>query len=135
MVIFNLTLQLAVTELTNVSSLTKTLISNSNDLRTGSALRDFANLFDDAIRQLSRSVESMRGESVLTVEKVGDLKTWISAAMMDQETCVDGLEEMGSTVVDEVKMKVQRSSVCMSNSLAILGHMDEVLEKFGMHLH
>ncbi|KAF5807193.1 putative pectinesterase [Helianthus annuus] len=134
-VIFNLTLQLAVTELTNVSSLPKTLISNSNDLRTGSALRDCANLFDDAVSQLSRSVESMRGESVLTVEKVGDLKTWISAAMTDQETCVDGLEEMGSTAVDEVKMKVQRSSVCMSNSLAILGHMDEILEKFGMHLH
>ncbi|KAJ0751163.1 putative pectinesterase [Helianthus annuus] len=133
--IFNLTLQLAVTELTNVSSLPKTLISKSNDLRTGSALRDCANLFDDAVSQLSRSVESMRGESVLTVEKVGDLKTWISAAMTDQETCVDGLEEMGSTAVDEVKMKVQRSSVCMSNSLAILGHMDEILEKFGMHLH
>ncbi|MFS7939761.1 putative pectinesterase [Helianthus anomalus] len=134
-VIFNLTLQLAVTELTNVSSLPKTLISNSNDLRTGSALRDCANLFDDAVSQLSRSVESMRGESVLTVEKVGDLKTWISAAMTDQETCVDGLEEMGSTAVDEVKMKVQRSRVCMSNSLAILSHMEEILEKFGMHLH
>ncbi|MFS8028133.1 putative pectinesterase [Helianthus anomalus] len=94
MVIFNLTLQLAVTELTNVSSLPKTLISNSNDLRTGSTLGDCVNLFDDAVSQLSRSVESMRGESVLTVEKVGDLKTWISAAMRDQETW-DGIDGCG----------------------------------------
>ncbi|KAI3820813.1 hypothetical protein L1987_08361 [Smallanthus sonchifolius] len=135
--IFNLTLRLAVNELANISSLPKTLISKSNDLRTGSALRDCATLFDDALSQLSQSVDAMRGggEVVLTEGKVEDLKTWISAAMTDQETCVDGLEEMGSTAVDEVKMRVQRSSEYMSNSLAILSNMDSILDKFGLHLH
>ncbi|KAI3686489.1 hypothetical protein L1987_80167 [Smallanthus sonchifolius] len=138
--IFNLTLRLAVNELANISSLPKTLISKSNDLRTGSALRDCATLFDDALSQLSESVEAMHGgggggEVVLTEGKVEDLKTWISAAMTDQETCVDGLEEMGSTAVDEVKMRVQRSKEYMSNSLAILSNMDSILEKFGLHLH
>lgn len=51
------------------------------------------------------------------------------------QTCVDGLEEMGSTAVDEVKMRVQRSKEYMSNSLAILSNMDSILEKFGLHLH
>ncbi|KAI3717770.1 hypothetical protein L1987_69590 [Smallanthus sonchifolius] len=138
--IFNLTLRLAASEVANVSSLPKTLISKSSDLRTGSALRDCVSLFDDALSQLSWSVELMRvgpgdGEKVLTEEKVADLKTWISAAMTDQETCVEGLEEMGSTDVDEVKVRVQRSSEYMSNSLAILSNMEEILDWFGLHLH
>ncbi|MFS7964906.1 hypothetical protein Hanom_Chr08g00755861 [Helianthus anomalus] len=92
MVIFNLTLQLAVTELTNVSSLPKTLFQ-------------------------TRTI-------------YGPDPRWETVRI-----CLMTRRGMGSTAVDEVKMKVQRSSVCMSNSLAILGHMDEVLEKFGMHLH
>ncbi|KAK1435803.1 hypothetical protein QVD17_01572 [Tagetes erecta] len=130
--IFNLTVQLATNELTNISSLPKTLISKSNDLRTGTALRDCASLFDDALSQMSRSVESM---TVLTEEKMADLKTWISAAMTDLETCVDGLEEMGSTDVDEVKMKMQRSIELMSDCLAILANLDAILDRFGLHLH
>ncbi|KAD4385594.1 hypothetical protein R6Q59_010353 [Mikania micrantha] len=136
--IFNLTLRLAVDEFANISSLPKTLISKSNDLRTGSALRDCATLFDDALSQLSRSVEAMRvgpEAVVLTKGKVADLMTWISAAMTNQQTCVDGLEEMGSTAVDEVKLRVQRSTEYMSNSLAILSNMDSILDRFGLHLH
>ncbi|KVH99531.1 pectinesterase 1-like [Cynara cardunculus var. scolymus] len=140
-IIFNLTLRLAVNELANISSLPKILISRSNDLRTGSALRDCATLFDDALSQLRQSVEAMRvgsggGEKVVLTEgKLADLKTWISAAMTDQETCVDGLEEMGSTAVDEVKRRVQRSKEYMSNSLAILANIETLLDKFGLHLH
>ncbi|KAA8540948.1 hypothetical protein F0562_024914 [Nyssa sinensis] len=107
--IFNLSLQVAITELSNLSSLPKTLISKSNDLRTESALRDCASLFDDALSQLNTSASSMdvgRGEKMLTKAKISDMKTWISAAMTNQETCLDGLEEMGSTVLDEVRTKM-----------------------------
>ncbi|XP_076954025.1 pectinesterase 1-like [Bidens hawaiensis] len=139
--IFTLTLQLSVRELMNVSSLPKTLISSSTDLRNDSALRECVSLFDDAVSQLSRSVESMRvriGDRktvVMTEEEMADLMTWISAAMTDLETCVDGLEEMGSTAVDEVKRRVQRSNEYLSNSLAILGNMEAILDQFGLHLH
>ncbi|XP_071694426.1 pectinesterase 1-like [Rutidosis leptorrhynchoides] len=137
--IFNLTLQLAITELVNISSLPKTLISQTTDLRSGSALRDCVSLFDDAVSQLSQSIETMSGgvknEALLTKEKVADLNTWISAAMTDQQTCVDGLEEMRSTAVDEVKLKIQKSSDYMSNSLAILDNLEKILAEFGLHLH
>ena len=69
-------------------------------------------------------------EKMLTEENVGDLKTWIRGAMTNLETCVDGLEEMGSTVLDEVKAKVQKSKEYLSNSLAILANIQTVLEKF-----
>ncbi|KAK9072405.1 hypothetical protein SSX86_008839 [Deinandra increscens subsp. villosa] len=132
--IFDLTLKLAAHELANISSFPETLILDSTDLGSGSALRECASLFEDAVSQLSRAVESM-GEGWLTEGKVADLETWISAAMTDQESCVEGLEEMGSTAVDEVRLRMQRSSVGMSNSLAILANMKAILEQFGLQLH
>uniref|UniRef100_A0A5B7BTU6 pectinesterase n=1 Tax=Davidia involucrata TaxID=16924 RepID=A0A5B7BTU6_DAVIN len=136
--IFNLSLQVAIDELSNLSSLPKTLISKSNDPRSESALRDCVSLFDEALSQLNRSASSMdvcRGEKVLTEAKISDMKTWISASMTDQETCLDGLEEMGSTVLDEVRTKVQKSREYMSNSLAILSSIQTVLEKFDLTMH
>ncbi|KAL1810232.1 hypothetical protein ACET3Z_027222 [Daucus carota] len=64
--------------------------------------------------------------AVLTRAEIRALNAWISAAMTDQETCLDGLEEMGSTVCDEVRAKVQVSRQCMSYSLAILASIQPV---------
>ncbi|KAI6683033.1 hypothetical protein NL676_028946 [Syzygium grande] len=54
--------------------------------------------------------------------------------MTDQETCLDGLEEMGSTVLDEVRDRLSRSREFMSNSLAICAQMSAILDKFEMAL-
>uniref|UniRef100_A0A164W0G6 Pectinesterase inhibitor domain-containing protein n=1 Tax=Daucus carota subsp. sativus TaxID=79200 RepID=A0A164W0G6_DAUCS len=100
---------------------------------TVSALRDCVSLFDDAVSQLNNSVALFDGseKEALTEAKIADVNTWISGAMSDQETCLDGLEEMESSVLDEVKAKLQKSKECMSNSLAILANMHSLLDKFG----
>lgn len=103
------------------------------------AMKDCAELFDDAASQLGRSAELIclavgPGEKVLTEMRISDLQTWISAAMTDQDTCLDGLAEMGSTAVGEFKMKVQKSQEDMSNTLAILNNIQSLCEKFGLTL-
>ncbi|EYU35849.1 hypothetical protein ABFS82_09G037500 [Erythranthe guttata] len=114
------------------------LISLANETKAEAAVKDCAELFDDAASQLARSAESISvgssssGEKVLTEMRISDLQTWISAAMTDQETCVDGLEEMGSTAVDEFKVRVQKSQEYMSNSLAILNNIHSLFAKFGL---
>lgn len=121
-----------------MSVLPKALISKSNEANTVSALRDCASLFDDAVSQLNNSVASVGGgpkKEVLTEAKIADVNSWISAAMTDQDTCLEGLEEMESSVLDEVKSKVQMSKECMSNSLAILANMHSLLDKFGQTQH
>ncbi|CAL5444814.1 unnamed protein product [Camellia sinensis] len=136
--ILNLSLRVAAKELTDLNSLPKTLISKSNDDRSVSALKDCVSLFDDALSQLNKSVELMDvgpGEKVLTEAKIGDMKTWVSAAMTNQDTCLDGLDETGSTVGDEVRGKVQNSKEYMSNSLAILANIQAVLDKFHLAMH
>lgn len=75
------------------------------------------------------------GEKTLTDRKVNDIQTWISAAMTDQETCLDGLEEMGSTAVDQVKDKFRKSKEFLSINLAIIAKINSLLQKFGLSMH
>lgn len=135
----NLSLQATVKELTNVSSLPKTLISKVNDQGTVSALKDCISLFNDALSQLNESAELLNvvgpGESALTEMKVKNMQTWISAAMTDQDTCLEGLDEMGSPLLGEVKARVQNAKEYMSNTLAILSNMPTLLQKFGITMH
>ncbi|KAM3319082.1 pectinesterase 3-like [Capsicum chacoense] len=134
----HLSLQASFRELTNVSSLPKALISKLNDPGTVSALKDCISLFDDSLSQLNESAALMNvgpGESALTVMKVKDMQTWISAAMTNQDTCLEGLDEMGSPLLGEVKARVQNAKEYMSNTLAILSNMPSLLQKFGITMH
>lgn len=136
--IFALSLKVSFNELKNLASLPQTLISKTNDARSESALGDCGSLFSDAAGQLGDSVKAVEvgpGEKVLDEVKIGDLNAWISAAMTCEETCLDGLEEVGSTVVGEVRERVQRSKEYLSNSLAILANIQTLLHKFHLALH
>ncbi|KAM7471397.1 hypothetical protein LguiA_009580 [Lonicera macranthoides] len=123
--IFSLCLQLGVNELAN--------LSRSHYSPADSALRDCNELFDDALNQLNNSMASMR--LGLTEEMTEDLNAWISGAMSDLETCLDGLEEMGSMALDEMRVKVRISKEYMSNSLAILANIHQLLTKFDLKMH
>ncbi|OVA13883.1 Pectinesterase inhibitor domain [Macleaya cordata] len=50
------------------------------------------------------------GENLLSTAKINDIKTWLSSAITDQETCLEGLIEMNSTLVDEVKTAMKNST-------------------------
>ena len=75
------------------------------------------------------------GEEMLTDSKVEDMRTWMSSAITDLETCLDGLEEMNSGFVDEVKNAMQPSKEFTSNSLAILANIKVLLQNFNLGMH
>lgn len=131
--IFKLSLRVSVAELSNFKN---TMISNSNQ---GVAFSDCQSQIEDAVSRLNDSVVAMEvcsgGEKALTETKISNLRTWISAAMTDQETCLDGLEETGSTALDEVKTKMKKSQEYTSNCLAILANIHTLLRNFNMPLH
>lgn len=107
-------------------------VSALKDLAAGAtadpAVKDCAELFDDAASQLGRSAELIRGEKVLTKMSLSSLQTWISAALTDHDTCTDGLAEMESTALGSFKVRVQKAEEYLSNTLAILNNSD----KFGL---
>lgn len=97
------------------------------------AVGDCVKLYTDALSQLNDSITEIErkkkkgGNNWLTEEVVGDVKTWISAAMTDGETCSDGIEEMGTIVGNEIKKKMEIANQMMSISLAIVSQMKKLL--------
>ncbi|XP_010503371.1 PREDICTED: pectinesterase 3-like [Camelina sativa] len=103
-----------------------------NDMPEDAAVGDCVKLYTDALSQINESVseigkEKNKGGTWLTKEVVGDVKTWISAAMTDGETCSDGIEEMGTVVGNEIKKEMEMANQMMSISLAIVSQMKKLL--------
>lgn len=99
------------------------------------AVKDCAKLYADAGSQLNETLseivaEKKGGGNWMTEKVVGDVKTWISAAMTDGETCSDGLEEMGTVVGNEIKREMVRVNQMMSVCLAIVSQMKKLLLVF-----
>ncbi|KAJ1401636.1 Pectinesterase inhibitor domain [Sesbania bispinosa] len=135
--ILSLSLRASIDELTRLASSLGAKASNSK----GSALADCKDQIDDALSRLNDSLSAMAavpgsGGVTLTDRKISDIQTWVSAAMTDQQTCVDGLEEAGSVAaVAEVKSMMKRSSEYVSNSLAIVANIRTLLQQLHMPLH
>lgn len=132
-VILKLSLQVNFNELSNLTSSIKSVYGNHPEV----ALRDCMDQSRDALSRLNDSMSEMNAP--LTDRTVSDIQTWISAAMTDEESCLDGLEEMGSTAADEVKSTMKKSKELLSYSLAIIANIRTLLQKFGltlaMHMH
>ncbi|CAJ2639402.1 unnamed protein product [Trifolium pratense] len=91
---------------------------------SGHTLGDCNELIDDAVSRLNDSVSVFSDDAVtLTDVKINDIQTWVSAALTDQQTCVDGLEEVGFSLVEKVKKIMQKSYEYISNSLAIVANI------------
>ncbi|KAK2387634.1 putative pectinesterase/pectinesterase inhibitor [Trifolium repens] len=120
---------LKISILASINELNKfasSLKANSN----GHALGDCNEMIDEAVSRLNDSVSVFsNGAVTLTDVKINDIQTWVSAALTDQQTCVDGLEEVGFSVnsVEKVKKIMQRSNEYISNSLAIVANIRNLL--------
>jgi pectinesterase inhibitor-like protein len=93
----------------------------------GGALRDCAELVASAADQAARAAERLRGiERAVGLEvtwRVDDARTWLSAAMTDEDTCADGLRPRKSApapVRAELRASVRRAKQYTSIALALV---------------
>ncbi|KAL2340787.1 hypothetical protein Fmac_008727 [Flemingia macrophylla] len=97
------------------------------------ALSDCKDQVADALGRLD---DSLSAAAALSEAAVADLHTWLSAALTDLQTCLDGLEEVGdAAAVAEMTKLMQRSNEYTSNSLAIVANIRNLLSKFHITLH
>ncbi|XP_057743995.1 pectinesterase inhibitor 6 [Arachis stenosperma] len=93
--------------------------------RSRAALSDCIETSRDALDELHRSLGVLRKLSKNTFgTQMDDLNTWISAALTDQDTCLDGFQ--GQRVGKEIrllKIKVIRSYYITSNALALVNKL------------
>ncbi|KAJ9568530.1 hypothetical protein OSB04_004496 [Centaurea solstitialis] len=136
--LFKLSLQVAFDSLSGLSSLPETLMKTTHDENDNEALEVCRTVLNDAVDDLRDSISAMdvkSGEKVLSEKKIDDLRTWLSAALTNQETCLDTLEEMNSKLLEEVKSQMQNSKEYTSNSLAIVSKILKILENLDIPIH
>ncbi|KAJ4952202.1 hypothetical protein NE237_029034 [Protea cynaroides] len=136
--LFKLCMEAAVKELSKLSTLPENLIARVNDVREKAALVDCQGLYEEAINQVNTSIFTMQSDgtgNLLTASKIDDMKTWLSAALTDLQTCLDGLEETNSASLDEVRKSMQNSTELTSNSLAIASKILTLLQTFDLNIH
>ncbi|XP_009391197.2 pectinesterase 3 [Musa acuminata AAA Group] len=136
--LFRISLAVAVDAIGKVSTVAGSFEIPAKDKRLEAALRDCDQLFDSAIDRLNDSLSLMQplpGEPLLNASKIEDLTTWLSAAVTDQETCLDGFEGTTGNVRDKMAVAMVNSTQYTSNSLAIVVGILGIMEKLDFPLH
>ncbi|XP_057464131.1 probable pectinesterase/pectinesterase inhibitor 34 [Actinidia eriantha] len=88
------------------------------DAHLRSAYEDCLELLEDAVDHLSRSLTSISPDSESS-GSTQDVVTWLSAALTNQDTCTDGLDEVKGKIKDQMDEKLTNLLELASNSLAI----------------
>lgn len=94
------------------------------------ALRDCLEMLDQTLYELGQAIDDLHGLRV----SYGNLKTLVSAAMTNQNTCIDGffeLEELDSEnqkgLKDHLQGLLSPISESMSNCLAMIRNQEQIL--------
>ncbi|KAL8055996.1 hypothetical protein ABFX02_04G091100 [Erythranthe guttata] len=129
--IFKLSLMVAVDSLKKLSAAFPGEYANRTDKPlVKEALRVCGAVLSDAVDSLDDTISSVDGGGKGVVSRIDDLKTWLSTAVTDQETCLDALEEAKAPFLEEIKLLAKNSTEFASNSLAIVSKLLGLLGDF-----
>ncbi|KAL5791832.1 hypothetical protein ACOSP7_000426 [Xanthoceras sorbifolium] len=88
------------------------------------ALSDCIENFQDTIDQLHRSLGILRKLTAGNFDsQMGDLTTYMSAALTDEDTCLDGFEGQRGGQVNLLKNRVLNTTYLTSNALALVNKL------------
>jgi len=87
------------------------------------ALEDCRKLLNDTVDQLNSSVSLLAEQG--WKQRITDLRTWLSAALTNPSTCVEGFEDMGVSMNENMKQRVERVTDLVSNALAIVSFVSD----------
>ncbi|WZZ51536.1 hypothetical protein YC2023_051643 [Brassica napus] len=96
------------------------------------AIKDCIEVLGNSVDRLGQSVKelSRAGHAVASEDfmwKMSNVQTWVSAALTDETTCLDGFsgQAMGGKVKRLIRFKVVHVAQVTSNALALVNHFAE----------
>ncbi|XP_059292293.1 pectinesterase inhibitor 6-like [Lycium ferocissimum] len=105
-------------------SLLKLRKHNSSKGRGRLAILDCVECLQDALDNLHNSLGVLRKLSSQTFnDQMADVTTWLSAALTDEDTCLDGLEDKRRKQVKLLLNRVTNVSYITSNALALVNKL------------
>ncbi|XP_077245107.1 21 kDa protein-like [Tasmannia lanceolata] len=104
-----------------VSSLSNTKGMKSRDV---AAIKDCVENMSDSVDRLSQSIRELgqisQAGGASFKWHVSNVQTWVSAALTDDTTCVDGIADMNGKVKAAVKGRIVNVAQVTSNALALV---------------
>ncbi|XP_073300164.1 pectinesterase-like [Primulina huaijiensis] len=103
------------------------------DERTKGALDTCQDLLHTSIEDLQRSFEKFSEFDVSNLnEYVEDVKTWLSASITYQETCIDGFQNTTGDTAEKMKKLLKTASELSSNGLAMVTDFSSMLSSLNL---
>ncbi|KAK5813177.1 21 kDa protein-like [Gossypium arboreum] len=93
--------------------------------RVAAAMADCIEVIGDSVDELQQSIEELghvsRSNFALTMS---DIQTWVSAALTDEDTCMDGFagKSMNGNVKTMVRKRIVKITHLTSNALALVNN-------------
>lgn len=107
----------------------------SKDPRTKDALKTCEGLLDVATDDLRRSFDEIGMFDVSKLKDYSDdLKTWLSASITYQETCLDAFENTTGETGEKMKKLLKNAGELTSNGLAMVSSLGQVLTDLNLKI-
>ncbi|KAI4332643.1 hypothetical protein L6164_017535 [Bauhinia variegata] len=88
------------------------------------AMKDCVEELRDSVDELRKSIDEMShlGNSNFDLT-MNDVQTWVSAALTDESTCTDGIQETKGNVKTTVRGRIVKVAQLTSNALALINQL------------
>ncbi|KAK4338890.1 hypothetical protein RND71_040352 [Anisodus tanguticus] len=117
-----------ITDIKNVIKNTDLIKEAAKDPRTKEALQTCEGLLDVSIDDLRRSFDKVGSFDINKIKDyTDDLKTWISASITYQETCLDAFSNTSGDTGEKMKKLLKTAGELTSNGLAMITSFGEML--------
>ncbi|KAJ8428196.1 hypothetical protein Cgig2_031473 [Carnegiea gigantea] len=102
---------------------------SANDSLNRMGFQDCKELLQLAIHELEATSADIRSSNAYKIsERINELKNWLSAAVAYKEACLDGVDQRD--LKELMTRGLANSTQLISNLLAIVSDMDQILDKF-----
>ncbi|XP_050376993.1 pectinesterase inhibitor 3 [Argentina anserina] len=100
--------------------------SSSSPKRQRVSISDCVEQVSDSVDELSRTLEELHHLHEETFRwQMSDAQTWVSAALTNEDTCLDGFQDVDGKVKADVKRKITDAARVTSNALYMINRLDE----------
>ncbi|KAK9147995.1 hypothetical protein Scep_006752 [Stephania cephalantha] len=128
-------LSVTLTSARTTSAAMSALLLNHKGLRPRevAAMRDCVETMGDSVDELRRSIGEMghlRSSNIAM--QMSDIETWVSAALTEEDTCMDGFAEEGldGPLKSVVRRRIVNVAHLTSNALALVNHLASLQHAF-----
>ncbi|WCJ42842.1 Plant invertase/pectin methylesterase inhibitor superfamily protein [Euphorbia peplus] len=125
--------KVSISRATKISDYLHTL-SGLKSKRERAAVSDCVDQISDSVDELGKTLgelKHLRGETFRW--QMSNAQTWVSAALTNEDTCLDGFEHVESNVKIELKRKIVNVAKVTSNALYMINRLHETRGRSTFH--